>query len=85
LKHLHLEKVLMYQKQWGPGWDPLLSYLAHQTSDGQRISVTISERPRHICRDVVDEMRRLVEKLVVPVTKYGGCPCKDRHAGWFLL
>ena len=34
---------------------PIIPYLIHQTSGGQRILLTVSGEPQHICKDVLRE------------------------------
>ena len=63
LQRLHLEEVRLRDE----GWRPLLPYLVHQTSDGQKISLTITgeHKPdRHLCKVLLREMVGLVEELV---------------------
>lgn len=81
LKHLHVEHVVSNEGHWRP----LLSYLAHQTSDGKQISFTISRGPGHICRDVVDEIGGLVEKFVITYPMNGGCPYHRCLGGSFPM
>ena len=70
LRHLHLEHLEEND------WSFIIPYLTHQTSDGQRISLTIlfSGRPQHICEDVLKEMKELVEELVLNLTLDDACP-----------
>ena len=61
LRCLRLENIVLEDH----GWTPLLPYLSHQTSDGQVISLTLSGRPIHICKDVVKEIEGLVENFIL--------------------
>lgn len=72
LQLLHLENPIWEDESW----EPLLPYLAHQTSDGQRVSLTISisYRGEHICKDVLKEMEGLVEGLVLDFRFVHDCP-----------
>lgn len=70
LQRLHLENAVPDDDSWSP----LLSYLSHQTSDGQRISLTITSIREHICKDVVKEMEGLVDELVLDLILDDDCP-----------
>jgi len=72
LRRLYLRDITVHENNWGL----IIPYLAHQTSGGQRISLTISssEGPWHICRDVLKEMRGLVRELVLDLTLDDDCP-----------
>ena len=70
LRHLHLEDTLLCEDDWSP----IIPYLTHQTSGGQRISLTISGEPQHICRDVLRDMKGLVEELVLDLILEDDCP-----------
>ena len=61
LRRLHLEDTVVENDDW----TPLLPYLAHQTSGGQIISLTLSGECFHICKDVVRGIESLVEELVL--------------------
>ena len=71
LRHLHLEDILMESDD---DWTPLLLYLAHQTSGGQVISLTLSGEPVHICKDVVDGIKNLVDEFVLDLILDEECP-----------
>ena len=47
LRRLRLENPVLS----GEDWNPVISYLTHQTSGGQGISLTISGPGRHICEN----------------------------------
>ena len=60
----------------GEDWNPVISYLTHQTSGGQGISLTISGPGQHICENWVWKMRPLVEELVIDMDgrcRWGHC------------
>ena len=61
LRRLHLEDTVVENDDW----TLLLPYLAHQTSGGQAISLTLSGECFHICKDVVRGIESLVEELVL--------------------
>ncbi|KAF9646498.1 hypothetical protein BDM02DRAFT_3118523 [Thelephora ganbajun] len=69
LQHLHLEHVTLGDG----GRRSLLLYLAHQASGGQRISLTISGHG-HICKDVVRDIKGLVEELTLGFFLAHYCP-----------
>jgi hypothetical protein len=71
LQRLHLEDANFGGDE---SWGALLSYLVHQTSGGQRISLAISGLPRHICKDVVAAVESLVEELVFDFSLDNDCP-----------
>ena len=48
-----------------PYWASLVSYLVHQTSGGQVISLRIAGEPVHICPHLVESIRNAVEELVL--------------------
>jgi len=62
LRRLYLEDVTAEESNWSP----LISYVIHQTSDGQGISLTFSAGNQHICKGVVREIESLVEELNIP-------------------
>lgn len=73
LRHLYLEDVLPDKT----GWKPLLSYLAHQTADGERISVAISVPGEHMCNEVIQEIWAFAEELAISWDVDAGCPFKS--------
>ena len=73
LQHLYLEDILPDETSW----QPLLSFLAHQTADGQRISVAISAPGEHICNDVIREIGAFVKELVIGLDLDDECPFKS--------
>ena len=68
LRHLRLEDL------YEDDWSPLLPYLTHQTSGGQKISLTISGGSHHICKDVLREIESLVEEFVLGFVWDHNCP-----------
>ena len=69
LRRLRLQNPIAEKE----GWRPLLLYLAHRTSDGQRISLTITGRRQHICKDAVKEMEGLVDELILDLPLDDDC------------
>ena len=70
LRRLHLEDVVA-----GDGnWSPLLPYPAHQTPDGQGISLTLSGEHQHICKDIVRKIEGSVEELILDLFLHDDCP-----------
>jgi hypothetical protein len=78
LRSLYLEKVSLNDNDWGP----LMAYLAHQSSDGETIRLTLIGRVPHMCPDVEEVICDLVQELTFdcgPVPR-GSCPtgrCKN--------
>jgi hypothetical protein len=70
LRHLHPKDTLLYNGDWSP----IIPYLTHQTSGGQRISLTISGTPQHACKEVLRDMKGLVEELVLDLVSDDDCP-----------
>ena len=72
LQRLYLEDLIVEEDEH---WRTLLPYLAHQTSGGQRISLTVeSALDRHICKDVVAGMKFYVRELSLDVSLDDDCP-----------
>jgi hypothetical protein len=59
LRKLYLEDV----EAVGDNWDPLVTYLAHQTSNGQAISLEILGDGVHVCSGVIERIEGLVGEL----------------------
>ena len=55
-------------------WSPLISYLTHQTSGGQAISLALTGGRYHICKSVMKEMEGLVDKLILDLLLDEDCP-----------
>ena len=64
LRRLYLERV----RAADDDWDPLITYLAHQTSGGQAVSLDLFGKV-HVCSEVIEEIEGLVEKLVYELLK----------------
>ena len=71
LRHLHLDYVVLCGSG---GWSEIISYLTRQTSGGQRISLTISDTSRHICRGMLKRMESLVQELILNLDLDDDCP-----------
>jgi hypothetical protein len=71
LRRLHLEQIVLRDNNW----TPLLSYLAHQTSGGQVISLSLSGERAHICKGVVEDIMGLVENFMFALTMDKDCSC----------
>ena len=59
LRSLSLNDLTLSDKEWGH----LTTYLAHQTSDGQAISLEIEGNFPHLCLEVMEEVEGLVEEF----------------------
>jgi hypothetical protein len=59
LRKLYLEDAEAVDNDW----DPLVTYLAHQTSGGQAISLEIFGDGIHVCSEVIERIEGLVEEL----------------------
>ena len=70
LRYLHLEDIFTDPVDWSS----LISYLAHQTSGGQAISLRITGDPIHICPHVAENIMDLVEEFVLDLTLDEECP-----------
>jgi hypothetical protein len=70
LQRLHLDCITPEEED---DWTPLLLYLAHQTSGGQAISLSLSGDPIHICKGVMREVEGLVE-VILDLTSDEYCP-----------
>jgi len=68
LRYLHLEDID------NNDWCHLISYLAHQTSGGQVVSLRIAEKPVHICSAVVESIKGLVKEFVLESILVEECP-----------
>jgi len=69
LRRLCLERVILVNDDW----DPLVAYLAYQTSGNQAISLDLLGED-HVCSDVVEEIEGLVEELAYEPDPELGCP-----------
>ena len=70
LQRLYLKSVSAV----GGNWDPLIAYLAHQTSDGQTVSLNMFGNGVHVCSEVVKQIEDLVEEFVYIPDPNQGCP-----------
>ena len=77
LRHLHLEDFFLD----GDDWSFLLHYLVHQTSDGQGLSLTLSGSHIHICKDVVKDIKGLVDELILDLPLDEDCPLDHCSVG----
>lgn len=55
-------------------WGPLVSYLTHQTSGNQVISLTITGVYVHICSHMVEDVKSLVGELILYPIPDEKCP-----------
>jgi hypothetical protein len=62
------------------GWSPIIPYLTHLASGGQRILLTIEGPRQHICKDVLKKIKGLVGDLFLKLTLDDDCPF-DRCSG----
>ena len=63
LRSLCLEHAMAWT---GGDWSHLMTYLAHQTSDGQTISLEVIGDFPHDCPEIVDGIRSLVQEFTYP-------------------
>jgi hypothetical protein len=80
LRWLHLEDTFLEEGDWSP----LLSYLVHQTSGGQVISLSLYEGYVHVCKNVACDIQSLVENFIIhsDLDEYcpsGVCPWIDEE------
>jgi len=70
LQRLYLKDVeAMYDN-----WDPLVTYLAYQTSGGQAVSLNLFGGGVHVCSEVIKRIEGLVEELVYVPDPRKKCP-----------
>jgi len=69
LRRLYLENARPVDNNW----DPVITYLAHQTSGNQAVSLDLLDED-HVCSEVIEEIKVLVEKLVYEPDPEEGCP-----------
>ena len=55
-------------------WEPLVTYLAHQTSGNQAVSLDLFGEGVHVCPEVIEQIEGLVEELVYEPDLDQGCP-----------
>jgi len=70
LRRLYLERA----RAVDDNWDPLITYLAHQTSGDQAVSLDLFGEKVHVCSEVIERMEGLVEELVYEPDPDQGCP-----------
>jgi len=70
LRRLYLEGVQAENEDW----DPLITYLVHQTSGNQVVSLKVFGKGVHMCPDVLDEIHELVEEMVYDPNPGERCP-----------
>jgi len=69
LRRLQLEEPKVEEGNWSP----LVTYLDHQTSDGQAVSLKVFGKVVHVCSDVVKQIEDLVEEFVYVPGPGGKC------------
>jgi len=70
LRRLYLEGARVVDDNW----DPLITYLAYQTSGDQAISLDLFGEKVHVCPEVIERIEGLVEELVYEPDPDQGCP-----------
>jgi hypothetical protein len=65
---------LDYAKAENGNWDPLVTYLAHQTSGGQAISIEVFGEGLHICSKVIERIEGLAEDFIYELDPDQECP-----------
>ena len=60
LRRLYLEDI----EAEDDNWDPLVAYVAHQTSGGQTLSLNVFGEGVHICSGVIKRIEGFVEELI---------------------
>ena len=70
LRRLYLEMARPVDNNW----DPLVIYLAHQTSGDQAVSLDLFGKEVHVCSEVIEEIEGLVEELVYVPDPDQRCP-----------
>ena len=55
-------------------WEPLVTYLAHQTSGNQAVLLDLFGDGVHVCPEVIERIEGLVEELVYVPDPYQECP-----------
>jgi len=68
LQLLHLEDAEAVDNNW----EPLVTYLAYQTSGGQAVSLYLSRD--HVCLEVIERIKGLVEEFVYGPDREQECP-----------
>jgi len=70
LRRLYLEDA----EAVNDDWEPLVTYLAHQTSGNQAVSLDLFGEGVHVCPEVIERIEGLVEELVYVPDPYQECP-----------
>ena len=70
LRRLYLEDAVAMDDNW----DPLVTYLAHQTSGDQTVSLELFGEGVHVCSEVIEQIEGLVEELVYEPDPDQECP-----------
>ena len=55
-------------------WDPLVTFLTHQTSGDQTVSLELFGQGVHVCSEVIEQIKGLVEELVYEPDPDQECP-----------
>jgi len=70
LRRLYLERA----RPVDDDWDPLVTYLDHQTSGDQAVSLDLLGEGVHVCSEAIEDMEDLVEELVYESDPELECP-----------
>ena len=80
LQRLYLEMA----RPVNDNWNPLITYLSHQTSGDQAISLDLLGED-HVCSEVIEKIKGLVEELAYEPDPELGCPfrkCPSAEYGY---
>jgi len=69
LRRLYLEGA----RAVDDNWEPLVTYLAHQTSGDQAVSLDLIGKGVHVCSEAIERIEGLVEELVYVQDPDQGC------------
>jgi len=69
LQRLYLEDAEAVEDNW----EPLVTYLVHQTSGDQAVSLGLFDEGVHICSEVIERIEGLVEEFVYDLVQSQGC------------
>jgi len=70
LRRLYLE----HAEAVDGNWDPLITYLTHQTSGDQAVSLELFGQGAHVCSEVIEQIEGLVEELIYEPDRKRKCP-----------
>ena len=70
LRRLYLEDAEAVDDDW----DPLVTYLTHQTSGDQAVSLELFGHRVHVCSEVIEQIEGLVEELIYEPDPNQECP-----------